>query len=144
MRRELAGSMAFDTSTLLELIFSTPSGLKLKEALLAERVLGHVSEYSIFELKYVLCRRLGWSEAERRVKALVASGYVTLHEVSRLMDAAALLKCKHGIAAGDCFTLAVAKRIEGAALFARREEELVNAIERGGFEVEVLFLEDYV
>lgn len=144
MRRELAGSMAFDTSTLLELIFSTPSGLKLKEALLAERVLGHVSEYSIFELKYVLCRRLGWSEAERRVKALVASGYVTLHEVSRLMDAAALLKCKHGIAAGDCFTLAVAKRIEGPALFARREEELVNAIERGGFEVEVLFLEDYV
>ena len=136
--------MAFDTSTLLELIFSTPSGLKLKEALLAERVLGHVSEYSIFELKYVLCRRLGWSEAERRVKALVASGYVTLHEVSRLMDAAALLKCKHGIAAGDCFTLAVAKRIEGPALFARREEELVNAIERGGFEVEVLFLENYV
>ena len=96
------------------------------------------------ERAYVLCRRLGWSEAERRVKALVASGYVTLHEVSRLMDAAALLKCKHGIAAGDCFTLAVAKRIEGPALFARREEELVKAIERGGFEVEVLFLEDYV
>ena len=136
--------MAFDTSALLELIFSTPSGLKLKEAPLAERALGHASEYNIFELKYVLCRRLGWSEAERRVKALVASGYVTLHEVSRLMDAAALLKCKHGIAAGDCFTLAVAKRIEGPALFARREEELVKAIERGGFEVEVLFLEDYV
>jgi len=144
MRRELAGSMAFDTSALLELIFSTPSGLKLKEALLAERALGHASEYSIFELKYVLCRRLGWNEAERRVKALVASGYITLHEVSRLMDAAALLKCKHGIAAGDCFTLAVAKRIEGPALFARREEELVKAIEKGGIEIEVLFLEDYV
>jgi predicted nucleic acid-binding protein len=136
--------MAFDTSALLELIFSTPSGLKLKEALLAERALGHASEYSIFELKYVLCRRLGWNEAERRVKALVASGYITLHEVSRLMDAAALLKCKHGIAAGDCFTLAVAKRIEGPALFARREEELVKAIEKGGIEIEVLFLEDYV
>jgi len=38
----------------------------------------------------------------------------------------------------------VAKRIEGPALFARREEELVKAVERGGFEVEVLFLEDYV
>jgi len=144
MRRELAGSIAFDTSALLELIFSTPSGLKLKEALLAERVLGHASEYSIFELEYVLCRRLGWSEALRRVEALTASGYVVLHETARLMHTAALLKCRLGIAAGDCFTLAVAKRIEGPALFARREEELVKAIERGGIGVKVLFLEDFV
>ena len=144
MRRELAGSMAFDTSALLELIFSTPNGLKLKEALLTEKVLGHASEYNIFELKYILCRRLGWNEAERRVKALIASGYVTLHETSRLMNAAALFKCKHSIAAGDCFTLAVAKRIEGPALFAKREEELVGAIERNGIEIEVLFLEDCV
>jgi len=65
MRRELAGSMAFDTSTLLELVFSTPLGLKLKEALLAEKIIGHTSEYNVFELEYVLCRRLGWARAKK-------------------------------------------------------------------------------
>ncbi len=142
MRRELAGSMAFDTSTFLELVFSTPLGLKLKEALLAERVMGHTSEYNIFELEYVLCRRLGWNEAARRVRALTASGYITVHATSRLVSTAAFLKCKHGIAAGDCFTLAVAKRIEGPALFARKEKELLAELKKRSFDVKVLFLED--
>jgi predicted nucleic acid-binding protein len=142
MRRRLAGSMALDTSALLELVFSTPPGLRLKEALLEERVIGHTSEFNLFELEYVLCRRLGWGEASRRVRALADSGYVVVHETRRLADAAALLKCKHSIAAGDCFTLAVARRIEGPALFARRERELAEALERGGLGVEVLFLEE--
>lgn len=143
MRRKLAGSMAFDTSALLELVYSTPPGLKLKEALLAEEVLGHASEFNLFELEYVLCRRLGWSEASKRVRALAESGYVVVHSTSKLADTAALLKCKHGIAAGDCFTLAVAERIEGPALFAKRERELLAELEKGGFGVEVLFLEDF-
>jgi len=33
MRKGLVGSLALDTSSLLELLFSTPHGIKLKEAL---------------------------------------------------------------------------------------------------------------
>ncbi len=142
MRRELSGSISLDASALLELVYSTPAGLILKRALLEERVLGHTSEFNLVELEYVLCRRLGWEEASRRVSALEASGYIVVHETSRLRDAVASLKCRHGIAIGDCFTLAVAKRIEGPALFARREEELVREVQRGALRVKVLFLED--
>ena len=144
MRRELAGSIALDTSALLELVYSTRAGLALKEALLEERVLGHVAEYNLIELEYVLCRRLGWEEAARRVNALASSGYVVVHETSRLASTVALLKCKHAIAVGDCFTLAVAKRIRGPALFARREEELARELQRGTLGVRVLFLEELV
>jgi len=144
MKRELAGSMAFDTSALLELIFSTPPGIMLKEKLLTESILAHTSEFNIFELRYVLCRRLGREEAEKRVNALVSSGYFFIHRTSRLIDKASLFKCRYAIAAGDCFTLAVAQRIEGPALFARREKELMAELEKDNVEVEILFLEDFV
>jgi predicted nucleic acid-binding protein len=143
MRKELTGSMAFDTSTLLELVFSTPLGLMLKEKLLAESIVAHTSEFNIFELKYVLCRRLCREEAEKRVRALTSSGYILLHKMSRLMETAALFKCRYGIAAGDCFTLAVAKRIEGPALFARKEKEIMAELKRRNLDVEILFLEDF-
>ena len=61
MRKELEGSMVFDTGTILELIYSTEGGRKLKEALKSERVLGNTSEVNIAELRYVLCRRIGYS-----------------------------------------------------------------------------------
>jgi hypothetical protein len=35
MKKELTGSMVFDTGTLLEMLFSTPNGIKTREALKA-------------------------------------------------------------------------------------------------------------
>ena len=144
MRRELGGSIVFDTSTLLELIYSTEEGKKLKEALKSERVLGNTTEINIAELRYVLCRRVGEEESKRRVNALISSGYVMVHEISRLIDYASRYKCERSISLSDCFTLALAKKMEVPAVFARREEELLREMSREEFDVEILFLEDIV
>ncbi|MDW8034747.1 MAG: hypothetical protein RMI79_07470 [Nitrososphaerota archaeon] len=51
MKKRIAGSLAFDTSVLLELLFSTSPGLKLKEVLKNEEVYGNFSEIRVAELK---------------------------------------------------------------------------------------------
>jgi hypothetical protein len=40
-------------------LYSTSSGVKLKEALKAEKVEGNISEIAVAEISYVLCRKLG-------------------------------------------------------------------------------------
>jgi len=142
MRGELVGSMVFDTSTLLELIYSTERGRKLKEALKSERVLGNTTEVNIAEVRYVLCRRVGEEESKRRVDALISSGYITLHEISRLVDYASQYKCRRSLSLVDCFTLALAKKMDAPVVFARKEEELLREMSREKFDVEILFLED--
>ncbi|MBO3839610.1 MAG: PIN domain-containing protein [Thermoproteota archaeon] len=143
MRKGLVGSLALDTSSLLELLFSTPHGIKLKEALKSEEAHGNVSTISIAELKYVLCRKLGVEEATIRVRSLLESGYVVMHDDSELVEYAAEYKCRRRLSLADCFTLALARKINIPALFARREEELVKEASREPFDVEILFLEDF-
>lgn len=134
--------MVFDTSTLLELIYSTERGRKLKEALKSERVLGNTTEVNIAEVRYVLCRRVGGEESKRIVDALISSGYITLHEISRLVDYASQYKCRRSLSLVDCFTLALAKKMDAPVVFARKEEELLREMSREKFDVEILFLED--
>lgn len=143
MKRGLVGSLAFDTSVILELLYSTPHGSKLKEALKTETVHGNISEISVAEVKYILCRRLGGEEAHVRVKNLLDSGYVFTHEDSELIEHAAEYKCKRSLSLADCFTLALAKKIDVPALFAKKEAELMREISNKPFDIEILFLEDF-
>lgn len=144
MRRGLRGSMVFDASVLLELLLSTPGGALVREGLLSGELSGYATELAVVEARYVLCRKLGWGEAARRVSQLLASGYVAVVDVSPLCEAAAKYKCEMAIALPDCFTLSLAESLHVPALFARRERELVRELSRGKLGVEVLFLEDYV
>ncbi len=66
MKKELSGSLVFDTGTLLELVYSTERGLKLKEALKSEMVQANISELTLTELKYVLCKR--WVKRKRMLE----------------------------------------------------------------------------
>ncbi|RLE96305.1 MAG: hypothetical protein DRJ57_05695 [Thermoprotei archaeon] len=144
MRRELKGSMAFDASVLLELLLSTPGGALVRDKLLSGELFGYATELAVVEARYVLCRKMGWEEAVRRVNQLVASGYVAVVDISPLCEEAAKYKCGMAIALPDCFTLSLAKSLHVPALFARRERELVRELSRKRLSVEVLFLEDYV
>jgi len=134
--------LVFDAGVLLELLYSTPHGSKIKEGLESETFHGNVSEVSVAELRYVLCRRLGSEEAHIRVKSLLESGYIFVHEDSKLVEYAAEYKCKRRLSLADCFTLALAKKIDAPALFAKREDELVEEMSSEPFDVEVFFLED--
>ena len=144
MRRELRGSIAFDASVLLELLLSTPGGALVRDKLLSGELFGYATELAIVEAKYVLCRKLGWEEAARRVSQLIASGYVAVVDITPLCEEAAKYKYEMAIALPDCFTLSLAENLHVPALFAKRERELVRELSRRRLSVEVLFLEDYV
>jgi predicted nucleic acid-binding protein len=140
MKQGLKGKLAVDASALIELIYCDKPGQKLKDALESDLVEAWTTELAVAELKYVLCRKLGWHESSERVSKLLASGYVKIEETS-LINEASKTKCKRVISLPDCFTLSLAQKISGSALFARKEQDLANEIRRKPFGVNILFLE---
>jgi len=143
MKRGLSGRLALDTSTLIELMFSTPSGIVLKEALKEGLVEACTTELSIAELRYVLCRRLGLAESNERIEKLLVSGYITVEDISTLIIDASRYKCERTISLADCFCLVLAHKSFCSCLFARKEKELAKEMQKKPFDIEVLFLEDY-
>jgi hypothetical protein len=143
MKKDLSGRLALDASTLIELIFSSSTGIKLKETLKNGLVRAHTTELSIAELRYVLCRRRGLAESNEKVDNLLASGYIAVEDTASLIIEASKYKCQRAISLADCFCLALAHKLSCSALFARREEDLVKEMQRQTFDVEILFLEDY-
>lgn len=143
MRKGLSGRLALDTSVLIELTFSTPQGLKLREALKDGSAEAYTAELNVAELRYVLCRRLGLVESGQRVDNLLASGYITVEDTSELILDASKYKCERAISLADCFCLALAHKSFHSAVFARRERDLVVEMRKNPFDVEILFLEDY-
>jgi predicted nucleic acid-binding protein len=142
MNQGLKGKLALDTSALIELLYAEAAGLKLKKALEDDFIEAWTTELAIAELKYVLCRKIGWSQSNERVGKLLSSGYIKLESTSPLIDAASKIKCQRAISLPDCFTLALAQKISGNALFARKEEDLTKEMQRKEFEATILFLED--
>jgi predicted nucleic acid-binding protein len=141
MKQGLKGRLAVDTSALIELIYCDVLGLRLKTALESEAAEAWTTELAVAELKYVLCRKLGWHESSERVNKLLASGYLKIEDTESLTDAAAQIKCKRAISLPDCFTLALAQKIAGSALFARREQDLEAEMQKKPFEIKIIFLD---
>jgi predicted nucleic acid-binding protein len=142
MKQDLKGKLAIDASALIELIYCEAPGQKLKQALEGDLVEAWTTELAIAELRYILCRKLAWHESSERVNKLLASGYIKIENTLPLINEASKTKCKRAISLPDCFTLALAQKIVGSALFARKEQDLTNEIRRKPFEVNILFLEE--
>ena len=81
--KDLKGKLAIDTSALIELMYCDILGQKLKKALETEMVEAYTTELAITELRYVLCRKLGWQQSKERVNKLLASGYFTVEGTSQ-------------------------------------------------------------
>ena len=142
MKQDLKGRLAVDSSALIELVYCEVPGQYFKKALESEVVEAWTSEIAIAELRYVLCRKLGWQESSERVNKLLASGYLKVEDTLALINEACKKKCRRAISLPDCFTLALAQKIEGNALFARKEYDLTKEMQRKPFKVTILFLED--
>jgi len=142
MKSGLKGKLAVDTSALIELIYCEKPALKFKKALENDLVEAWTTELAIAELRYVLCRKLGWQESEERVNNLLASGYIKVEDTLKLINQAAKTKCRRAISLPDCFTLALAHHIAGNALFAKPEEDLTKEMRKEPFEVKILFLSE--
>ena len=143
MKKGLSGRLALDTSALIELIFASAGGLRLKEALKGGLVEGYTTEISIAELRYVLCRRLGLAESNERTDKLLASGYISIEDTLPIIKDASRYKCERAISLADCFCLALAHKTACCALFAKREKDLITEMQKKPFDVEILFLKDY-
>jgi len=139
---DLKGKLAIDTSALIELVYCDAPGQKLKEALKSDLVEAWATELAIAELRYILCRKLGWRESSEKVNKLLASGYIKVEDTLKLINEASKIKCRRAISLPDCFTLALAHEITGNALFARKEQDLTAEMQRKPFDVRILFLED--
>lgn len=142
MKQDLKGKLAVDASALIELIYCDKPGQKLKDTLKSDLVDAWTTELAVAELKYVLCRKLGWHESSERVSKLLASGYIKIEDTSALINEASKTKCERAISLPDCFTLSLAQKISGSALFARKEKDLVGEMRRKSFGVNILFLEE--
>lgn len=140
--KDLKGKLAIDTSALIELIYCDSLGQKLKKALETDMVEAYTTELAITELRYVLCRKLGWRQSKERVSKLLASGYLKVEDTSQLIDETAKIKCERAISLPDCFILALAHKIAGNALFARQGQELADEMTKKSFGITLLFLEE--
>ena len=140
--QDLKGKLAIDTSALIELLYCDSLGQRLKKALETDVIEAYITELAITELRYILCRKLGWPQSSEKVNKLLASGYFTVEDTSRLIDEAAKIKCKRAISLPDCFTLALAHKITCSALFARKEQELADEMKKKPFDVSLLFMEE--
>ena len=141
-RQDLKGKLAVDASALIELVYCEPQGQKLKQALENDLVEAWTTELALTELRYILCRKLGWSVSSERVNKLLASGYFKVEDTLKLMNEAAKLKCCRAISLPDCFTIALSQEISGTALFARKEQDLTTEMQRKPFGINVLFLDE--
>ena len=138
----MKGKLAVDTSALIELIYCDEPGQKLKKALENDLVEAWTTEVAVAELRYVLCRKLGWHQSTERVNKLLASGYIKVEDTLKLINQASKTKCRRAISLPDCFTLALAHQMAGNALFARKEKDLTDEMQKEPFEVNILFLEE--
>lgn len=144
MKSELKGAYATDTSILIELVYGTSMGERLLNAMLDETIETITHELAIAELRYILCRNVGKGEAKARVEKLLASGYLVIEDISKLIETAADYKCDRAISLSDCFTLSLGKEESLPVLFAGRERELTTEMERKPFDLDIIFLEDYI
>jgi uncharacterized protein with PIN domain len=102
-RQDLKGKLAVDASALIELVYCEALGQKLKQALENDLVEAWTTELALTELRYILCRKLGWSESSKRVNKLLASGYFKVEDTMKLMNEAAKLKCCRAVCFKDLF-----------------------------------------
>ena len=143
MKKDLTGILALDASTLIDLLMLSNRGKVLQKALLDDLVDAYTTEFAIIETKYILCRRLGWDQANVKVERLLASGYINVIKTEEIMDLAAKYKCDRSISLADFLVLALAKKLNCKALFSHKEKELAEEMQKKKFDVEILFLEDH-
>lgn len=143
MRRDLEGDMAFDGGAIIELVYATPAGTEIKEAIKSRQLRPFVTELAMAEASYILCRKLGSDEASSRMKDLRESNTIAFVPITQtISDTAALYKCERSISLADCFSIALGKSKAIPVLFARREEELEKEMRAHPFDVELIFLGD--
>ncbi len=115
----LPSRVAVDSSVLIAYFLGERAGRVVKERILGNaRVEAFTSHLALSETFHILCRNQGEMFASSSMAVLENTGYLKTQESSSLDYSAAQYKCARKISLADCYVLAVARKIQGAALFA--------------------------
>jgi predicted nucleic acid-binding protein len=137
----LSGTVSLDGGVLIELLSGSAASRPLQAAIENDEVSPHTTYLALSESEYILCRELGEDNARQKIDNLVQSRTIEIVEDSFLLHEAARVKCGRAIALGDCYTIALAQKLKGTALFAHPEEDLDRERRRKPFPVTIAFLQ---
>ena len=142
MRRKELGDTILDTGVLVELLAGTEAGKRLAELIRQEMINSYTTEINITELRYLICRKLGWEKAEEIVNKLLNSGYIHMLDITPYLRRAAQLKCRRALSLVDCITIAAGEKNGFKVMFAKKEKELEEEINKQPFETQLIFLNE--
>lgn len=142
MKPELKGDMVFDTGIFIEFLAGSKTGALTRELLKSGSVKALTTELNIAELKYILCRKIGWPKSSETVEKLVKSGHFRIFPISELIEYASKIKCQRALSLADCFTIALGEKLNVNVAFAKHERELDEETRKKPFKVKLIFLED--
>ena len=126
---------------MIELLSSTDLSKPLRDAIEGDIINPYTTFQSLTEAEYILCREIGWEKAKEKVEGLTESRAIEIVEASELVHETARIKCARAIALTDCYTIALAEKINGTAVFAHLEDDLSREIRRKPFSTKLAFLE---
>ncbi len=122
MKKELKGSLVFDTGILLSLIAGKYK--EIFDKIENDEIKPIINKVSLIETYYVLCRKIGEEKAKEVIDHLIDSHYFNVVEINeKIIEEAGKCKCKYSISLADCITIATAK-VKGVKALFREEEEL--------------------
>jgi predicted nucleic acid-binding protein len=125
-----------DTGLLVEILEGSETGKKLLNLIINDKIEPMITDVTLIELTYILCRKSGMDKAKELVKKLIDSGYFAVVNSTSFSDIIAEIKCKFPISFIDAFNIGSAIGLKVNALF-RKERELLNMKLNN-----VLFIED--
>ncbi|MBS3795983.1 MAG: PIN domain-containing protein [Candidatus Thorarchaeota archaeon] len=138
---EVQEVLVLDAGVLLALALGEPSAKSIVKEIPSEENRYACTELALSEFTYILCRKLDWKSAWNDTRNLIRSSVVLIIPTAVLWAEAAKVKCQVPISLPDCFTIGASRVLDGLPVFARREDEIVNAMERGLLTDDVQFLE---
>ncbi len=121
-------AIVLDTSVLLEILMRTPYGVKVTRSIYYGEYEPHTTYLNLAESIYILCRRLGYEEAWKRLEILLDSGYFIVHDLSEIYRYIGECKCRFPISLADCTSLSLAKLLNKPILFFKVEEEFKGVL----------------
>jgi predicted nucleic acid-binding protein len=138
----LSGTVSLDASVLIELLSGTALSKTVTAAIENDQINPYTTHVALTEAEYILCRRDGWDKAKEKIEKLIQSRVVETVDDEQIVHEASRTKCARSIALGDCFTIALAEKVGGTAVFAHLEEDLRKEMKRKAFSQRILFLEN--
>jgi hypothetical protein len=112
-----------DTGVLVEVLEGSDLGEKFLKFVISSRLEPIITNLTLIELTYIICRKYGINKARELVKKLLDSGYFEVVNALEFANHIIEMKCNNSISIIDASVIATAKGLGIKALF-KLEKEL--------------------